>query len=86
MVKQKRDKKEKLIILPADAEEYCWVNTKFLMKENLGKEKPCHVLGYCPYGSIVEMFRIRKKRNKQISCSTFGHDCPMFYNAEEITE
>jgi len=63
-----------------------WVNTKEIVKENLEKEKPCHKLGWCPYGTIVELFPIRKKRDKKISCKTFGHDCPMFYNAEDISE
>lgn len=62
-----------------------WLNTKRIIKNNLKKEKPCSKLGYCPYGQLVEEFKIRQKRNN-ISCKTFGHDCPMFYHAEEITE
>ena len=46
--------------------------------------KPCHKLGYCPYGPMVEMFPL-KKRNK-FSCKVFGHNCPVFHTAEDIKE
>jgi len=62
-----------------------WLNNKILIKPNLKKDKPCHQCGYCPYGCLVEEFPLRKRRNK-ISCKVFGHDCPMFYHAENITE
>lgn len=61
-----------------------WVFNKEVIKENLSKEKPCHELGYCPYGCIVEMMPIKNKTN--LSCKTFGHICPMYFNAEDITE
>ena len=62
-----------------------WINKEKVITNNLDKEKPCHKLGYCPYGAIVEMFPLKIKSNK-LSCKTFGHDCPMYYNAEDITE
>jgi hypothetical protein len=62
-----------------------WMNTTKLVKQNLKKKKPCYKLGYCPYGSLVEEYPITKLRTK-FSCKTFGHNCPMFYLAEEITE
>jgi len=46
--------------------------------------KPCHKLGYCPYGQLVEEYPINDKTN--MSCLTFGHDCPVFYLAEPISE
>lgn len=61
-----------------------WLNTKKIIIKNI--KKPCYKLGYCPYGQLVEEFLIRKKRNKKFSCKTFGHDCPVFYHAEMITE
>jgi hypothetical protein len=42
--------------------------------------KPCHKLGYCPYGVLVEEFPLKDKNKK--SCKVFGHDCPVFYVAE----
>lgn len=63
--------------------------------------KPCHTLGWCPYGWLVEFFPLRGKavqwngknldikplrKNKELSCSTFGHDCPVFYSGEKHSE
>ena len=62
-----------------------WLNNKKIIKSNLKKDKPCHKLGYCPYGCLVEEFPIKMKSNK-ISCDLFGHDCPMFYHAEDVSE
>ena len=61
-----------------------WTNTKKVLKNNLNKVKPCHKLGYCPYGAMVEAFPL--KNRSKISCEVFGHDCPMFYNAEDLSE
>lgn len=44
-------------------------------------DKPCRILNYCPYGSLVEQSPLLKKRNNQ-SCSVFGHQCPVFKKAE----
>ncbi len=65
-----------------------WVNVKKLLKKNSKKEKPCHLLGYCPYGGIVEMFPLEdlEVEGQKVNCETFGHHCPMFYNAEDIKE
>ena len=62
-----------------------WVNNEFIIKSNLNKTKPCHTCGYCPYGCVVEAFPLKKKSDK-VSCKVFGHDCPMFYNAEDLSE
>jgi len=62
-----------------------WMNTKHIIKKNLKRTKPCHKLGYCPYGAMVEAFELKRKSDK-VSCKTFGHDCPMFYNAEDLSE
>jgi len=101
-----------------------WLNTKKIIIKNI--EKPCHKLGYCPYGQLVEEFPLHKKAEKYaikhnkfvktikgkgwvscskndkgatpdlnwackkvkepFSCKTFGHDCPVFYHAENIVE
>jgi len=42
-----------------------------------GRDKPCKVLKYCPYGSLVESFPLKKKPIKR-SCGVFSHDCPVF--------
>ena len=60
------------------------VNNKFIQHKNI--EKPCYKLGYCPYGQLVEVFNLRKKADKKISCKIFGHDCPVFFHAENIME
>lgn len=62
-----------------------WINNKVLIWTEKEVTKPCHVLGFCPYGQLVEEFPIKKKRNN-LSCKTFGHDCPVFYHAETIIE
>ncbi len=61
-----------------------WLNTEFTLKENLKKEKPCIKLGWCPYGQLVEAFPLKDK--SKFSCKLFGHDCPMFYHAEDVAE
>ena len=47
--------------------------------------KPCWELKYCPYGPLVENFPLEADRNPK-SCRIFGHDCPVFYVAEPLTE
>ena len=59
-----------------------YLNNQKVINKNI--KKPCHLCGFCPYGSLVEEFPLRKKRNKKISCGLFGHDCPAFYHAESI--
>ena len=63
-----------------------WLNNKKIREENLKKKKPCYILGYCPYGGIVEAFKLRNEPHPIVSCGIFGHDCPMFYNAEDMSE
>ncbi len=46
--------------------------------------KPCWELLYCPYGSLVESFKI--SYNDYYSCRIFGHECPVFTVAEPFTE
>jgi hypothetical protein len=47
--------------------------------------KPCWELKYCPYGPLIENFPLSEK-NTERSCRIFGHDCPVFYVAEPLTE
>jgi len=60
-----------------------WINTKIKRWKVI--IKPCKLCGFCPYGQLVEEFRFQKKPN-EISCSVFGHDCPVFYHAEMFSE
>jgi len=46
--------------------------------------KPCWELKYCPYGPLVEQFPLRHQ--SEMHCRIFGHDCPVFYVAEPLTE
>lgn len=47
--------------------------------------KPCWEIKYCPYGPLVEDFPLKEERDEK-SCRIFGHDCPVFYVAEPLTE
>ncbi len=47
--------------------------------------KPCWELKYCPYGPVVEDFPIKEKADEK-SCRIFGHDCPVFFVSEPLTE
>jgi len=54
--------------------------------------KPCHILGYCPYGPLVEDMPLRPlthiplKIYPEISCEIFGHDCPVYLVAEDVRD
>lgn len=63
-----------------------WLNTTRPIR-GLPKDfkRPCHLCGYCPYGQLVEEFPIKEPRGK-MSCAVFGHDCPAYYHAEQMTE
>lgn len=60
-------------------------------------EKPCGILGWCPYGPLVEDFPLhgqmhgdaefgRQPLATPSSCMVFGHDCPVFYVAEPFAD
>lgn len=48
-------------------------------------EKPCHTLGWCPYGTLVECFRLRNLDSK-FTCLVYDHDCPVYYLSQQISE
>jgi len=60
-----------------------WLNTTKEIHKRI--KKPCKDCGYCPYGDLVEEYPLRQTNNK-ISCKRFGHDCPVYYLAEKVTE
>jgi len=60
-----------------------WFNESIMVDENA--EKPCYVLNWCPYGGLVEAFRIRREISRH-TCQVFGHDCPVFYISEKVIE
>lgn len=44
--------------------------------------KPCHKLGVCPYGALVEQFPLLDEYTENTGkqrCSVFGHQCPFHY-------
>jgi len=47
--------------------------------------KPCWEVKYCPYGPFVELLPLKEIPDDK-SCRIFGHDCPVFYCAEPLTE
>ncbi len=59
----------------------CQLNTTKVTARN--KPRPCHELGFCPYGKLVEEYPVT---NKGLSCRVFGHDCPVYYLAEGLCE
>jgi hypothetical protein len=65
--------------------KYEWLNNHTIVTNPEETEKPCYECGYCPYGQLVEEFPLREERDK-FSCKVFGHDCPVFYHYEPITE
>jgi hypothetical protein len=62
--------------------EDMWTNVKKVIESNRNKIKPCKKCGYCPYGAMVENFPLGDTTG--FSCPIFGHDCPMYYNAEDV--
>lgn len=62
-----------------------WLNNKKRIFNPLNRVKPCRLCEYCPYGGLVEEFPISEIRN-EYSCKVFGHDCPVYYLAENIVE
>lgn len=60
-----------------------WLNTSEIIEKNA--KKPCHRLGWCPYGKLVEEFPLREQIS-EISCKVFQHDCPIFYHIEYTSE
>jgi hypothetical protein len=44
---------------------------------------PCKKCGYCPYGFLVEEFKLSDEKNKH-ACGYFGHECPVWYLAERL--
>ena len=62
-----------------------WLNNKIRIHKADEITKPCKWLEFCPYGALVEEFPITENRTKY-SCKVFGHDCPVFYMAEGMSE
>jgi len=53
--------------------------------------KPCRILRFCPYGSIVENYPIVEtfplpRKDEPESCSVFGHQCPVFFHAGPLVD
>ena len=59
--------------------KYHCFNNEWITAEDI--EKPCHDLGWCPYGSLGDQFKVRKTKNKY-ECRIFSHKCPAFYHFE----
>ena len=55
------DNKQKTLVIEG---EKCYYTIK----------KPCHELGFCPYGLQLEEYPFSKTKRR---CKTFGHDCPV---------
>ena len=60
-----------------------WLNKSEILDSNA--KKPCHRLGLCPYGKLIEEFPIREQIN-DFTCKVFHHDCPIFYHIEYTSE
>ena len=78
--------------------EQNWLNNKVRIHKADEIEKPCHECGFCPYGGLVEEYPLHPEYdhekvnlnevnlNTGFNCLVFGHDCPVFYQGEFITE
>lgn len=80
-----------LIMKEIKREEYGpegWFNDGVIVHKDL--EKPCLKIGWCPYGWIAEAFWPSRgyfySDFIKYHCNAFGHDCPVFYIAEKVTE
>lgn len=58
-------------------------NDQYVRIHNI--EKPCQILGWCPYGTLGDDIYIRELDYKY-GCKIFPHDCPGFYHAELLKE
>jgi len=47
--------------------------------------KPCKMLMYCPYGSLVEDFPVANV-DDECACGVFGHECPAYHVAENFVD
>lgn len=47
--------------------------------------KPCRIIGFCPYGPLVENMPLPEEPNERC-CKIFGHECPIFYAAEPFVD
>jgi hypothetical protein len=43
------------------------------------------MLKFCPFGGLVEEYPLHDG-DTHMSCEVFGHDCPIFYQAEMFSE
>lgn len=77
--------KKNKIKIPKDGPIQYWGKRVDWKKRVKAVCKPCWEIKYCPYGPIVEEFPIKEKADEK-SCIIFGHDCPVFYAAEPLTE
>ena len=59
-----------------------WINTTKRVWKNA--VRPCRMIGFCPYGPIVEEYPADK--DSEMRCGVFAHDCPVFYQASFICE
>lgn len=80
--KRKKSKNDDIIDL-SNCPSCQWVNNHTVLWRKL--IKPCWLLKFCPYGQVIEVFPITKKRSGK-SCEVFGHDCPVFYMSEPFME
>jgi len=60
-----------------------WLNVSEIIDQNA--KKPCHRLGWCPYGKLVEEYPIREQIS-DYTCKVFHHDCPIYYQVEYTSE
>jgi len=54
-----------------------------LVFENERWQEPCKILGYCPYGYLVEQFPVADPED---ACPVYGHVCPVYFVSEDLPE
>jgi hypothetical protein len=51
---------------------------KLYHRPNYSYEKPCHKIGYCPYGSFARDYT-NEPPQEEYRCKLYGKECPVYY-------
>jgi len=82
-MKWKREKREKREI-EGDNVRGSWETSGIERIDGLD-EPPCLILGYCPYGPMVEVMPV-DEFDMTNSCPVFAHACPAFSVSEIMND
>jgi len=69
-----------------------WLNTEKRVWKPSEIDKPCHKLGFPLHPEFDVLIHDLNKLGREgkldtgYNCKFFGHDCPVFYHAERVSE